>query len=82
MNAVKNYSWNENGTQVSNFQVLNSPVSAELYPKPRTDNLTLYPYWYVTLHLDKTYPGGVSEIGVGVWADTAQATNIQAITTS
>ena len=81
MNAVKNYSWNANGTQVSNFQVLNSPVSAELYPKPRTDNLTLYPYWYVTLHLDKTYPGGVSEIGVGVWADTAQATNIQAITT-
>jgi DNA-binding transcriptional ArsR family regulator len=81
-NAVKNYSWNANGTQVSNFQVLNSPVSAELYPKPRTDNLTLYPYWYVTLHLDKTYPGGVSEIGVGVWADTAQATNIQAITTS
>jgi hypothetical protein len=82
MNAVKNYSWNVNGTQVSNFQVLNSPVSAELYPKPRTDNLTLYPYWYVTLHLDKTYPGGVTEIGVGVWADTGQAVNIEAIETS
>jgi helix-turn-helix protein len=82
MNSVKSYSWNANGTQVSNFQVLNSPVSAELYPKPRTDNLTLYPYWYVTLHLDKTYPGGVSEIGVGVWADNGQAVNIQAITTS
>lgn len=82
MNSVKNYSWNVNGTQVSNFQVLNSPVSAEMYPKPRTDDLTLYPYWYVTLHLDKTYPGGVSEIGVGVWADTGQAVNIQAIETS
>ena len=82
MNAVKSYSWNANGTQVSNFQVLNSPVSAQLYPKPRTDYLTLYPYWYVTLHLDKTYPGGVSEIGVGVWADTEQPTNIQAIATS
>jgi hypothetical protein len=44
--------------------------------------LTLYPYWYVTLYLDKTYPGGVSEIGVGVWADTGQVASIQAIATS
>jgi len=79
MNAAKSYSWLANGTLVSNFQILNSPVSAEFYPKPRTDNLTLYPYWYVTLHLDKTYPGDVSEIGVGVWADTGQAVNIEAI---
>jgi DNA-binding transcriptional ArsR family regulator len=82
MNAVKNYSWNVNGTLVSSFQVLSSPVSAELYPKPRTDDLTLFPYWYVTLHLDKVYPGGVSEIGVGVWADTGQGVNVQAIETS
>ena len=81
MNAVKGFSWNTNGTKVSNFQVLNSPVSAELYPKPRSDNLTLYPYWFVTLHLDKTYPVGVNELGVGVWADTGVATNIQAIET-
>ena len=80
--AAKNYSWNANGTQVTNFQILDNPVSAELYPKPRTDVLTLYPYWYVTLYLDKTYPGGVSEIGVGVWADTGQVASIQAIATS
>jgi hypothetical protein len=82
MNAVKTYSYNMNGTRVSNFQVLSSPVSAELYPKPRTNNLVLYPYWYVTLHLGKTYPGGVNEIGVGVWADTGQASSIQAMSTS
>jgi hypothetical protein len=82
MNAVKTYSYNVNGTRVSNFQVLSSPVSAEFYPKPRTNNLTLYPYWYVTLHLAKTYPGGVTEIGVGVWADTGQASSIQAISKS
>jgi len=82
MSAVKTYSYNMNGSRVSNFQVLSSPVSAELYPKPRTNNLTLYPYWYVTLHLAKTYPGGVNEIAVGVWADTGLASNIQAISTS
>jgi DNA-binding transcriptional ArsR family regulator len=80
--AAKNYSWNANGTLVSNPQLLSQPVSVELYPKPRTDALTLYPYWYVTFQLDKTYPGGVSEIGVGVWADTGQTGNIEAITTS
>jgi len=82
MDAAKSFSWIVNGTLVTKFQVLDSPVSAELYPKPRVDNLTLCPYWFVTLHLDKTYPGDVSEIGVGVWADTAQTTNIEAISTS
>jgi len=81
-NALKNYSYNANGTLVSNIQILSQPVSTELYPKPRTDALTLYPYWYVTFQLDKTYPGGVGEIGVGVWADTGQTGNIEAITTS
>ena len=77
-NAAKNFSWNANGTQVSNFQIVNSPVSVEFYPHPRgTDNLTLYPYWYVTLFLDKTYPGDVSALGVGVWADTGKVEAVQ-----
>jgi len=78
-NAVKGFSWNVNGTPVTNFQVLNTPISVVFYPHPRgTDDLTLYPYWYVTLFLDKTYPGGVSALGVGVWADTGK---VEAITT-
>jgi DNA-binding transcriptional ArsR family regulator len=82
-NAAKSYSWNANGKQVTNFQILNNPVSAQFYPKPQeSDVLTLYPYWYVTLYLDKTYPGGVSEIAVGVWADTGQVASIQALATS
>jgi hypothetical protein len=82
LNALKTYSYNINGTRVSNFQFLSNAVSSELYPNPRTDNLTLYPYWYLTFHLAKTYPGGVNEIGIGVWADTGQVANIQAISTS
>jgi hypothetical protein len=47
------------------------------FPHPRTDLLTLVPYWYVTLYLDKEYPGGVNSISVGVWADTGEVANIQ-----
>jgi hypothetical protein len=78
--AAKSFTWNVNGTQVSNFQVLDNPVSAELVSHTiGTDSLTLYPYWYVTLHLDKTYQGGVSTIAAGVWADSGKVENMQAL---
>jgi hypothetical protein len=79
-NAVQGYTVNVNGTPITDFGVLDSPVSAEFYPHTRPDvSLTLYPYWYVTLHLDKTYPGGFTVIAVGVWADTGEVANIQAL---
>lgn len=82
-NAAKSYSWTVSGTKVSSFQILDNPVSAQFYPKPGdSDIFTLYPYWYVTLYLDKTYPGGVSQIAVGVWADTGQVESIDALATS
>ena len=78
-NAAKTYGWNANGTRVSDFLVLDEPVSAEFYPHPRSEALTLFPYWYVTLHLDKVYPGGVNVIAVGVWGDTGEVANIDAL---
>jgi Bacterial regulatory protein, arsR family len=79
-NAVKGFTWNAGGEQVSNFTVLDNPASAEFYPHTRPDNsVVLYPYWYVTLHLDKTYPGNVNVIAVGVWADTGEVANKQAL---
>lgn len=81
-NAAEEYVWTSGGTQVSDFVVLNTPVTAEFYPHTRPANsVMLYPYWYVTLHLDKTYPGGVNVIAVGVWADTGEVANIQALGT-
>ncbi len=77
--AAISFTWNSNGTQISSFTVLDAPVSAEFYPHPKTENLTLFPYWYVTLHLDKTYPGGVNVIAVGVWGDTGEVANIEAL---
>ena len=78
-NAAENFEWNVSGVQVSNFNVLNDPVSALFFPHPRTDPLTLVPYWYITLYLDREYPGGVSSITVGVWADTGEVANIDAL---
>ena len=79
-NAVKDFTWTTGGNQVSNFTVLDNPVTAEFYPHTRPENsVTLYPYWYVTLHLDKTYPGNVNVIAVGVWADTGVVANKQAL---
>ena len=78
-NAAKNFEWNASGVQVSNFAVLQEPVSAVFFPHPRTESLTLVPYWYITLYLDREYPGGVNSITVGVWADTGAVANIQAL---
>jgi len=78
-NAARNFEWNADGVQVSNFNVRTEPVSAVFFPHPRTDPLTLVPYWFVTLYLDKEYPGGVNSITVGVWADTGAVANIQAL---
>jgi hypothetical protein len=78
-NAAKNFEWNASGVLVSNFAVLQEPVSAVFFPHPRTESLTLVPYWYITLYLDREYPGGVNSITVGVWADTGAVANIQAL---
>ena len=76
--AANKFTWEANGVQVSNFNVLQEPVSAVFFSLPRS-NLALFPYWYVKLYLDKFYPGGVNSIGVGIWADTGQVANIQAL---
>ena len=75
--AAKDFEWTIGGVTVSDFAVLAEPVSAAFFPHPRTEVLTLVPYWYVTLYLDREYPGGVNSITVGVWADTGKVANIQ-----
>ena len=78
-NAAEDFEWNASGVQVSNFNVLSEPVSALFFPHSRTEPLILVPYWYITLYLDREYPGGVNSIAVGIWADTGEVANIQAL---
>ena len=69
---ARNYSWTVDGVEVTEFNILEEPVEAELWKYPREDTLTLHPYWYITLYLDKVYPGNVDRIQVGIWADTGE----------
>jgi hypothetical protein len=78
-NATKDFEWNADGVKVSDFNVLSEPVSALFFPHARTEPLVLVPYWYITLYLDREYPGGVNSIAAGVWADTGEVANIQAL---
>jgi hypothetical protein len=64
--------------EVKNVTILDSPVKAELSMQPR-DGMVLYPYWYIELCLDTVYPGGVSSIHVGLWADTGVVNYCQEI---
>ena len=75
MNYAKNYTWNADGLEVTQFEILEEPVSASLIPHTREEPLALIPYWYVTLYLDKVYPGDINRIAVGLWADTGEVVN-------
>jgi hypothetical protein len=79
VNQLKDFTWNTNGTQVTNFNVVEEKIIAQFIPHPRTKSLALIPYWYITLPLDKVYPGEVSRIAVGVWADNGEIASIQTL---
>jgi DNA-binding transcriptional ArsR family regulator len=76
--AAEVFTWEFEGEIIANFTVLDVPVDAEFHPHPREDFLNLIPYWYVTLYLDKVYPGEVSRIAVGLWGDTGEIADISA----
>ena len=69
---AKSISWTADGEVVKNFTVLQEPVETKLWHHLRGDGLNLVPYGYVTLHLDKIYPGNIDRIGFGIWADTGE----------
>jgi hypothetical protein len=73
---LQGFTWTADGTAVSDFIVLEEPVTAIFHPTLRQEGLALIPYWEITLYLDKVYPGGINRIAVGVWADTAEVRRI------
>jgi hypothetical protein len=78
-NAVQDFTWTADGVVVSDFNVLEEPVSALFHPTLREEGLALVPYWEVTLYLDKVYPGGINRISVGIWADTGEVRRIRTL---
>ena len=79
INGVKDYSWNANGVDISEFNILEEQVTAIQYPHIRENNLELTPAWVVYLPLDKIYPGNVDTIVVGIWGDTGDITEYRTI---
>jgi hypothetical protein len=77
--AAEDFTWTTDGETVSDFIVLDEPVSALFHPTQREDYLTLIPYWEITFNLDKVYSGGVNRLGVGVWADTGEVRRIRTL---
>ena len=75
IDCAKNFSWkvgtDPNAIEIKDFTIKNEPVSVELSLWAR-EPYTLYPHWRITLFLDKVYPGGVTGIQVGIWADTGE----------
>ncbi|MFW9832033.1 MAG: helix-turn-helix domain-containing protein [Candidatus Thorarchaeota archaeon] len=78
-NAVEDFTWTVDGSVVSDYTLLEEPVLAVFHPTLRSSDLSLVPYWEVTLYLDKVYAGGVNRIGVGVWADTGEVRRIRTL---
>jgi hypothetical protein len=79
INHAMNFSWTVEGIEVKNFKILEEPVLTSLIPHIREEPLALIPYWYVTLQLDKFYPGEISRIAVGLWADTGKVATINTL---
>jgi DNA-binding transcriptional ArsR family regulator len=78
-NYVKDFKLEIDGIEVSNFNVLEEPVSIVLVPHAREEPLALIPYWYVTFYLDKVYPDEIDRITVGLWADTGEVAHVRAL---
>jgi DNA-binding transcriptional ArsR family regulator len=81
-NHVKTLSWTIEGKQVSDFSVLDPPLSVQLVPHIRGNSVALIPYWYIQMSLDKTYGGGINEVTIGIYADTNQVADVQMLSSS
>ncbi len=81
-NYAKTLTWNFNGTQVSGFTTLEQPDSIQFVPHPRGNSVALVPYWYIILHLDKVYAGGINQVTVGIYADTGEIADVQMLSGS
>jgi hypothetical protein len=72
LEAIKSYSYRMSDDWiVTGFDVIEYQIIANLVPQVREANI-LYPAWSVTLPLNRTYPGSVRELLVGIWAGTGE----------
>ncbi len=66
---IKGYSYEFEGKQVADFNIVEDKITASLLTQNRYSNFELYPYWRVTFPLASLYPGYVNSIEATLWAD-------------
>ena len=72
MDAIKNYSYHmSDDWVVTDFNVTEDETVAVLQSQTKDSNV-LYPIWSVTLPLNGTWPGSVTELLVEIWAGTGE----------
>ncbi|MDR2700463.1 MAG: hypothetical protein LBC12_06660 [Nitrososphaerota archaeon] len=67
---VNDFSYEQNGEIVSNFEIRNEYVETRLSLQRRDMGIVLYPCWDVWVPLAEVYPGGVTAFHAVIWADT------------
>lgn len=76
---AENLTWTIGDEKVTEFNIQEEMIDPKLFTRGRDEPLKLYPYWYVLLYLDDTYPGNVRHIQVMLWADTGKPIDCQPI---
>jgi hypothetical protein len=77
MDAIKNYSYRmSDDWVVTGFNVTQDKTVAVLHSQTKESNV-LYPIWTVTLPLNGTWPGSVTELLVEIWAGTGEIHLVQ-----
>jgi DNA-binding transcriptional ArsR family regulator len=79
---VKTLTYTIEGKPTSGFSVVDPPLSVQLIPHPRGNSVALIPYWYVEMSLTQTYAGGYNKVGVGIWGDTGQVSDVNMLSGS
>ena len=69
---LEDFSWTAGDEEVTDFEIIEETVTADLITTRNKEPLTLYPSWVITVYLDKIYPGNINRIVLAIWADTGE----------
>jgi len=69
---LEDFSWTAGDEEVTDFEITEETITADLITTRNKEPLTLYPSWVITVYLDKIYPGNINRIVLAIWADTGE----------
>ena len=79
LKQAETYAYTYAGEVIKNFTIVKDRIGAGLLTMGRDNPLLCYPYWTVSLPLDRVYPSFVYWIEVRMWADTGEIIDVKAM---